>query len=75
MTSLSALTKAGERAVDQAIETARAEMADMPGIVKIYYASGLLQVALATLTDDVDQDAREAIIRDILSNLKVQPMN
>jgi hypothetical protein len=75
MTSLLALTKAGERAVDQAIDTARSEMAGMPGIVKIYYASGLLQVALATLTDDVDQDAREAIIRDILSNLRVQPMN
>lgn len=75
MTSLRELTIAGEHAVEQAIETARAEMADMPGIVKIYYASGLLQVALAILTDDVDQDAREAIIRDILSNLKVQPMN
>jgi hypothetical protein len=75
VTSLRALTKAGERAVDQAIETVRAEMADMPGIVKIYYASGLLQVALATLTDDVDQDAREAIIRDILGNLNVAPPN
>jgi hypothetical protein len=75
MTSLRALTQAGERAVEQAIETAQAEMADMPAIVKIYYASGLLQVALATLTDDVDMDAREAIIRDILSNLKVAPMN
>lgn len=75
MTSLRDLTVAGERAVDQAMETAQAEMADMPGIVKIYYASGLLQAALAILTDDVDQEAREAIIRDILSNLKVQPMN
>lgn len=75
MTSIRALTIAGEKAVDQAIETARAEMADMPGIVKIYYASGLLQVALATLTDDVDQDARDAIVRDILSNLQVAPMN
>jgi hypothetical protein len=75
VTSIRALTVAGEKAVDQAIETAQAEMADMPAIVKIYYASGLLQVALATLTDDVDQDARDAIIRDILSNLKVPPMN
>lgn len=75
MTSLRELTIAGERAVEQAIETARAEMADMPGIVRVYYASGLLQVALATLTDDVDQDARDAIIRDILSNLKVAPSN
>jgi hypothetical protein len=69
------LTKAGELAVDQAIETARAEMADMPGIVKIYYASGLLQVALETITDGVDQEGREAIIRDILGNLKVPPLN
>ena len=75
MTSIRALTIAGENAVDQAIETSRAEMADMPEIVRIYYASGLLQVALATITEGVDQDAREAIIRDILGNLKVPPLN
>ena len=75
MTTMRDLTKAGELAVDQAIETARAEMADMPGIVKIYYASWLLQVALETITDGVDQEGREAIIRDILGNLKVPPLN
>jgi hypothetical protein len=75
MNTLRQLTKDGEAAVDQAIENARFEMESMPGIVKIYYASGLLQVALATLTDDVDQDARETIIRDVLGELYVKASN
>lgn len=75
MTSIRALTIAGEKAADQAIETARAEMADMPGIVRVYYAGGLLQVAIEIITDGVDHEGRDAIIRDILGNLKVAPMN
>lgn len=75
MTDIRALTREGERETERAISLARDEVEGMHPIVAVYFASGLLQVAIEIIVSGTDQDARAAIARDILSNIGVSPLH
>lgn len=70
-----ALTREGERETERAIEIARDEIEGMHPIVAVYFASGLMQVAIDVITSGCDAETRAAIARDILSNLGIPPLN